>query len=143
MASASPIDSNPHSTFKFPPFQPDLLPTHEEEPFGVSSSRTPSPSRHAQQNGGAQGEKWQPRKENRWGHLNGSAHAPATRHGRQKSLSEAIRTIRTRKASVSQNAHEIADALKAPISPTLIVCAHNISGRKTTDWFRCFVEYGT
>ncbi|GAO14895.1 uncharacterized protein UV8b_05062 [Ustilaginoidea virens] len=42
-------------------------------------------------------------------------------HSRQKSLSDAIRTIRTRKGSVSQNAHEIADALRAPVSPKLVV----------------------
>lgn len=44
-------------------------------------------------------------------------------HGRQKSLSDAFRTIRTRNGSFSQNAHEIADALKAPVSPKLIVRA--------------------
>ncbi len=42
-------------------------------------------------------------------------------HERQKSLGDAIRTIRNRHGSVSQNAHEIADALKAPVSPKLIV----------------------
>jgi solute carrier family 35 protein E1 len=42
-------------------------------------------------------------------------------HGRQKSLSDAFRTIRTRRGSVSQNVHEISDALKAPVSPKLIV----------------------
>ncbi|KAK2612839.1 hypothetical protein QQS21_001119 [Conoideocrella luteorostrata] len=42
-------------------------------------------------------------------------------HGRQKSLSDAFRTIRTRKGSVSQNAHEIADALRAPVSPKLVI----------------------
>ncbi|KAI6360132.1 hypothetical protein MCOR25_006839 [Pyricularia grisea] len=42
-------------------------------------------------------------------------------HSRQKSISEAIRTIRSRHGSVGQNAHEIADALKAPLSPRLIV----------------------
>jgi solute carrier family 35 protein E1 len=42
-------------------------------------------------------------------------------HGRQKSLTDAIRTIRGRNGSVSQNAHEIADALRAPVSPKLIV----------------------
>jgi solute carrier family 35, member E1 len=42
-------------------------------------------------------------------------------HGRQKSLSNAFRTIRTRNGSVSQNVHEISDALKAPVSPKLIV----------------------
>ncbi|TVY13808.1 putative transporter protein [Lachnellula arida] len=41
-------------------------------------------------------------------------------HGRQKSLSDAFRTIRTRSGSMSQNVHEISDALKAPVSPKLI-----------------------
>ncbi|KAF2660253.1 TPT-domain-containing protein [Lophiostoma macrostomum CBS 122681] len=125
MASASPVDPPPHATFKFPAFQPDLLPTHEEEPFGVSSSRTPSPAHPKEQNGGAPQDRWQPRKDLKYGRMNGSAQAqaqaPISRHGRQKSLSEAFRTIRTRKASVSQNAHEIADALKAPLSPRLIL----------------------
>lgn len=42
-------------------------------------------------------------------------------HSRQKSIGEALRTIRTRSASTSQNVHEIAEALKAPVSPMLIV----------------------
>ncbi|KAF2878200.1 triose-phosphate transporter family-domain-containing protein [Massariosphaeria phaeospora] len=121
MASA-PRDPSPHSTFKFPAFQPDLLPTHEEEPFGLSSSRTASPNAAAQPNGSVlPSDRWQPRKDQRYGHMNSAVHAPTTRHGRQKSLSEAIRTIRTRKASVSQNAHELADALKAPVSPRIIL----------------------
>ena len=44
------------------------------------------------------------------------------RHGRQKSLSEALKTIRGRRGSVRANAHELADALKAPVVPRLIVC---------------------
>ncbi|RDA86339.1 hypothetical protein CP532_4325 [Ophiocordyceps camponoti-leonardi (nom. inval.)] len=40
---------------------------------------------------------------------------------RQKSLSDAFRTIRSRNGSVSQNAHEIADALRAPVSPKLVI----------------------
>ncbi|KAG9251763.1 triose-phosphate transporter family-domain-containing protein [Emericellopsis atlantica] len=43
------------------------------------------------------------------------------RHNRQKSLQDAFRTIRTRNGSVSQNAHELADALRAPLSPKLII----------------------
>ena len=43
------------------------------------------------------------------------------RHGRQKSITEAIKTIRTRKGSIGHNAHEIADSLKAPVSPAVIV----------------------
>lgn len=83
----------------------------EEDPLGISSSRAASPGA-----GGAVGaitaDRWQPRRDSRLGH---------TSHGRQKSLSEALRTIRTRKGSVSQHAHEIADALKAPLSPKLIM----------------------
>jgi solute carrier family 35 protein E1 len=120
MATAAPPDANPKEVFKFPAFQHDLLPTHEEEPYGLTS-RTPSPSRSQQPNGHAHNpDRWQPRREQRAGG-HSSAHGPSTRHGRQKSLSEALRTIRTRKASVSQNAHELADALKAPVSPRLVV----------------------
>jgi hypothetical protein len=83
----------------------------------------------AKSNGQANGhlpapEPWHPRRDSqartvRWGVTD---HSPsANGHRRQKSLSDAIRTIRTRRGSVSQNAHEIADALKAPVSPRLIV----------------------
>ncbi|CAN9179330.1 unnamed protein product [Alternaria alternata] len=90
-------DPSPNATFKFPAFQPDLLPTPEEDHiYGHTSSRSASPSHAAQTNG-----------------------SNDTR--RQKSLSEAFRTIRTPKGSVSQNAHELADALKAPLSPKPIV----------------------
>ncbi|KAI0161574.1 TPT-domain-containing protein [Xylariaceae sp. FL1272] len=69
-------------------------------------------------------DRWMPRKDQsargvRWGPL-GSSAPPTRGHGRQKSISEAIRTIKGRSGSVSQNAHEIADALKAPVSPMLI-----------------------
>jgi solute carrier family 35 protein E1 len=118
-------DPSPNATFKFPAFQPDLLPTPEENDlyYGQSSSRSASPHA-AQANGSAiPADRWQPRKEARFGAVNGLATGPSTRHGRQKSLSEAFRTIRTRKGSVSQNAHEVVDALKAPLSPKLIVCS--------------------
>ncbi|GAM83719.1 hypothetical protein ANO11243_017080 [Dothideomycetidae sp. 11243] len=51
------------------------------------------------------------------------------RQSRQKSLSEAIRTVRNRRGSVSQNAAEIADALKAPVSLKLVIL--------------CFAWFGT
>lgn len=125
-SSTSSQNSDAQQTFKFPAFQPDLLPTHEEEPYALNTSRSASPNlptATSHHNGQIPTDRWQPRKEQRYGYLNGAAPAPATRHGRQKSLSEAIRTIRApgRKASVSQNAHEIADALKAPLSPTLVM----------------------
>ncbi|CRK42554.1 putative transporter C83.11 like protein [Verticillium longisporum] len=67
---------------------------------------------------------WQPRRESRvrFGPPGQLPVTPQARgHGRQKSLSDAFRTIRSRQGSVSQNAHEIADALRAPVSPTLVI----------------------
>ncbi|KAI2632116.1 TPT-domain-containing protein [Hypoxylon sp. NC1633] len=79
--------------------------------------------------GGAQinGDRWQPRSDLsasrgvRWGSPLGQSAGPARGHGRQKSISEAFRTMRDRNGSVSQNAHELADALRAPVSPRLII----------------------
>lgn len=144
MATATLSDASPKETFKFPAFHPDLLPTHEEEPFGLTS-RTPSPGRKQQHNDHTHGpDRWQPRKDQRARGHSSAAHGPTTRHGRQKSLSEAIRTIRTRKASVSQNAHELADALKAPVSPTLVVGSpHGKMPRRLAHCYRCSAVFGT
>lgn len=70
--------------------------------------------------GPAPADRWQPRRDSG---LRGAGWANASTggHTRQKSLSDAFRTIRTRRASVSANVHEISDALKAPVSPKLIV----------------------
>ncbi len=99
----------------------DHTSTSEAEPLGHSSSRHPSPNEFPLLHGTVPGNRWQPRKDDNlvWG--NGQGYNPGPRHGRQKSLSDAFKTIRTRRASVSANAHEIADALKAPVSVKLIV----------------------
>lgn len=47
--------------------------------------------------------------------------AGGARRPKQKSLGEALKTVRTRKASVSESAHEIAESLKAPVSVRLVV----------------------
>ena len=54
-----------------------------------------------------------------WEHTNGSIRVPRTRT--RKSVSEAFSTIRRRDGSVSANAHELAQALKAPLSYRLVV----------------------
>ncbi len=79
-------------------------------------------------NGGARlnGDRWMPAAARgvRWGPLGPSSPLPSRAgHGPQKSIGDAFRTIRERRGSVSQNAHEIADALKAPVSAKLIVSA--------------------
>ncbi|KAL9638614.1 MAG: hypothetical protein Q9164_001446 [Protoblastenia rupestris] len=117
--------SSSNTKEKFPDFDPSIginsesLRVYEEEHQARSSARTPSPSKA---NGLLHSEEWQPRKDNHlmWG--NGSINVAGPRqHGRQKSIGEAIRTIRTRSASVSENAHELAEALKAPLSVKLVV----------------------
>jgi solute carrier family 35, member E1 len=42
-------------------------------------------------------------------------------HRPRRSVSDALNKFRTRQGSVSENAHELAEALKAPVSYTLIV----------------------
>ena len=42
-------------------------------------------------------------------------------HRHRRSVSEALNKFRTRQGSVSENAHELAEALKAPVSYKLIV----------------------
>jgi solute carrier family 35, member E1 len=101
----------------------EKFPEYPGSQFG-SGARESSPRKsNGHANGGAtSSDRWLPRRESsqsrgtRWGQ-------PEYGHGheRQKSLGDAIRTIRTRHGSVSQNAHEIADALRAPVSPKLIV----------------------
>lgn len=114
--------SNPRE--RFPDFDAsqsgDHLPGYDEREIGRGgSARTLSP---AKTNGVLHSERWQTRKDTHlaWGdgHLN---IAGPRQHGRHRSISDAFRNIRTRKASVSENAHEIAEALKAPISIRILV----------------------
>ncbi|TQN72271.1 putative transporter C83.11, partial [Colletotrichum shisoi] len=106
----------------------EKFPDHIDS-YLTNGSRTASPAKtngYALPGATTGGDRWQPRKESlqgrgvRWGGAAGQS--PATRHGhgRQKSLGDAIYNIRTRGGSVGQNAHEIADALRAPVSPKLI-----------------------
>ncbi|KAH8677533.1 triose-phosphate transporter [Xylariales sp. PMI_506] len=113
----------------------EKFPDHIDAPmFANNGWREPSPARGYTNgmNGAAQPafERWQPRRDShqtrnlKWGAQMGNGAMPPRGHGRghskQKSISEAFRTIRDRNGSVSQNAHEIADALKAPVSAKLI-----------------------
>lgn len=81
----------------------------------VRTSSTPRP------NGVLRSERWQTRKDDHlaWGDSHLSIVGP--RQHRLRSISDAFRNIRIRKASVSENANEIAEALKAPISLNILV----------------------
>lgn len=101
---ASPLD-------KFPEFEDSPVSTTNDPNSHLSTPTVRYP----------QEDYWQPRKNGHitWDRPNGVA--PPSKHRPRKSISEAITSIRTRNASVSVNAHELADALKAPVSYKLIV----------------------
>ena len=63
-------------------------------------------------------DRWEPRKAS---HFATEYTVRHPKHKPRKSISEAISTIRTRNASVSANAQELAQALRAPVSYKLIV----------------------
>lgn len=125
------ISSNRKETFKFPdfeqplPLRENLLLSHQEEVSAFkASARTTSPNAYPKTNGKSYNSESQQHRRGShvaWANVNGHAIGSGPSHNRQKSLSDAIRTIRTRKGSVSANAQEIAEALKAPVSIKLIV----------------------
>ena len=137
--------SNPRE--KFPDLatpQPgdDFTEYDESESGGNGSARTLTP---AKTNGVLHSERWQPRKDNHlaWGdgHLN---LAGPRQHGRHRSISDAFRNIRIRKASVSENAHEIAEALKAPVSFKILVGEPAaLKYAPANRYFRCSALSGT
>lgn len=97
----------------------DQFPPYEEIFDAAAGSARPNASPSVKY---ASGELWEPRKSAFYSreHANGSARNP--KHRPRKSISEAITTIRTRNGSVSANAQELAEALRAPVSYRLIVC---------------------
>ncbi|PYH72511.1 putative ER to Golgi transport protein (Sly41) [Aspergillus vadensis CBS 113365] len=98
----SPID-------KFPPFI-DEVPETTTEPRESHSNSI----RYAAT------DRWEPRKQAQFARDNRHPTLNSKRRSR-KSISEAISTIRTRNGSVSANAQELAEALRAPVSYKLIV----------------------
>jgi hypothetical protein len=106
---------------------PDIVDSLDGQSMYPSS---PIVSNNGYAGGPASVDRWPTRRDSA---LRGSAwtngQSSGGRHGRQKSLSDALRTIRTRRGSVSANVHEISDALKAPVSPKLIVCQPSLQNR--------------
>lgn len=99
--------------------------TNDETNGRVSRGHTPLPN--GLPNGLHSAKRWAARKTDSAGGLGafmkGRAEVPLNRQrGRQKSLSEAIHTVRTRNMTISESAHEVAESLKAPISFRLVVC---------------------
>lgn len=118
---------------------PDLDTLDGQSPFTTNSNFTTTPIRYNPRQPSA--DRWQPRRDSRFP-PSWAAETSTAGHNRQKSLSDAFRTIRARNASVSANVHEISNALKAPVSPKLIVCNSSIIAGPA-DSRRFFVLYGT
>ncbi|EGP89836.1 uncharacterized protein MYCGRDRAFT_107963 [Zymoseptoria tritici IPO323] len=125
----APHATEPRSSFsKFPDFVSDPHDFPEEAiEENVSRGPSPRPLPNGLPPGLHSSERWPARKASNaksWASWDSNGRSQIGRHDRQKSLSEAIRTVRTRKMSISQNAHEIADSLKAPVSFKLVtLCA--------------------
>lgn len=117
------VDSREATTEKFPDFESSSFYTSSPAQQGRSASGQNGFANSAM---ASSGDVWRPRRESsalRGGRGLAPGHSgqPFRGHGRQKSINEALQNIRVRGGSVSQNAHEIADALRAPVSPRLIV----------------------
>ncbi|KAL1883043.1 hypothetical protein VTK73DRAFT_118 [Phialemonium thermophilum] len=88
---------------------------------GLTNGRasTPQTSLGHAAGSGQPGDRWQPRRDSRlkWGFDEPTGHGLES--NRQRRISNAIQRIRS--GSMSHNAHEIADALRAPVSYKLIV----------------------
>ena len=76
-----------------------------------------------------------------WEKRNGGLH----KHRSKRSVSEALDNFRQRRGSLSMNTHELAEALKAPVSYKLIVSPEISADRQKSvlTSARRFVLYGT
>lgn len=88
------------------------------------NGRLSSPHRSIGQMDGPSPARWQGRRDSRvrWAANGQTPHNHNPGHGRRSSISQAIRHMRS--ASMSQNAQEVAAALRAPVSWKLIVCVN-------------------
>ncbi|KAL9111560.1 MAG: hypothetical protein Q9227_004048 [Pyrenula ochraceoflavens] len=102
-----------------------LFPTPEAEASDDNLQRVSSPEEFPPFRRSVSNDRWTPQKSNheRWGV--GTYRQPY-RHGSKRSVSEALGNFRTRRGSVSTNAQELADALKAPVSYKLVALCISI-----------------
>ena len=134
---SSAVSNNAATTFKFPSYpgntpREDSIMTDDPSDRGLSPVPSARDASH-----------WTPRRTTGQARANGTP-GYHERRGRQKSLSEALRTIHNRRGSITDNAREIGEALKAPVSFKLIVstCRACRSARLYTDISSFSVVYG-
>ena len=114
-SSSRPLEPFPPLGYS-PESSRDSLALEEDWSEGKTSGRLPSPHKG---NGSIYNERWQPRRDNHLTWANGSVVTGP--RPQRKSISDAWKTIRSRKGSASANAQELAEALKAPLSIKLSV----------------------
>ncbi|KAJ8610663.1 hypothetical protein MRB53_038442 [Persea americana] len=109
--------SDTQAPFKFPPYMRDAAHADDD---ALTDSERGSMDANRLSNGVRKLDQWQPRRQSN--DIRRHAQPLAGRgRSRQKSLGEAIRGFKERRGSVSEGAHELAEALKAPVSPKLVV----------------------
>ncbi|KAJ5698260.1 hypothetical protein N7462_000265 [Penicillium macrosclerotiorum] len=109
------VPTNPSSQPASSPI--DQFPPYDESLDAAIGSSRPTPTASVKY---APSELWEPRKSTFYSREHNHASARNPKHRPRKSISEAITTIRTRNGSMSANAHELAEALRAPVSYRLI-----------------------
>nr|POE84626.1 putative transporter c83.11 [Quercus suber] len=115
-------------SFKFPDFSHEQLQFQavEDDSEDISRGPSPQPLLNGLPAGLHSSERWpgrrNPPKATWTSWANGAMNGGSKRQAKQKSLTEAIKTVRTRKMSISESGHEIAESLKAPVSMKLVVC---------------------
>jgi solute carrier family 35 protein E1 len=139
--SKTAMDSSMHLRTSMEPF-PDHIDSSTAQNLYPSS-----PIRHNSQNGLSPQDRWQSRRDSsaKGQSWNEPVSTGGRGHGRQKSLGDAIRIIRGRNGSISQNAHELGDALKAPVSPKLVVSnpQDGVASPRLSVDIRSCASYGT
>ncbi|KAJ6085958.1 hypothetical protein N7486_010239 [Penicillium sp. IBT 16267x] len=95
----------------------DEFPPYEETLDSAMGTGRPNPSPSVKY---ASNDLWEPRKSTFYSRDHSNASIRNPKHRPRKSISEAITTIRARNGSMSANAHELAEALRAPVSYRLI-----------------------
>jgi hypothetical protein len=114
-----------HMGEKFPSFED----TRSEE----KSHRVTSPQAYSQPANPLSVDNWPVRKLSQTGWENRNGGGILHKHRPKRSVSEAFDNFRQRRGSISANTHELAEALKAPISYKLIVSASPLTGRQTSN----------
>ncbi|KAJ5714513.1 uncharacterized protein N7483_011694 [Penicillium malachiteum] len=95
----------------------DQFPPYEETLDSALGTNHPTPGSSVKY---ASNDLWEPRKSTFYSRDNANGSIRNPKHRPRKSISEAITTIRNRNGSMSANAHELAEALRAPVSYRLI-----------------------